>query len=121
MRIHQAIGEFEGCGRKRVLVPSSTSPPVEGSYRIIGTTFYAPKGIYSLEYYYTPNRAYSLEDVIDAQESMSTWIEQLAVALHRKNYDLANVLCSQCEAVMSGREVSHFENTTPTQVLGGRI
>ena len=121
VRIHQVTGVFDDMHRKRVLVPSSTSPPVEGSYRILGTTFYAPKGTYSLEYYYVPNRVYSLDDEIDAQESLSSWIEQIGVALHRKNYELVNALCSQCESVMAGREVSHFENTTPTQILGGRI
>ena len=121
VRIHQATGVFDDTHRKRVLVPSSTSPPVEGSYRIVGTTFYAPKGTYSLEYYYIPNRVYELDGVIDAQESLSSWIEQIAVGLYRQNYELVSSLCMQCESVMAGREISHFENTMPTQILGGRV
>ena len=102
-------------------MPVSTKPTAEGTYRIIGTTFYAPKGLYTIEYYYIPARIYSMEGLLDIPESMKTWVEQVAVALFKKDYVTAQTLTDQCELVMAGRQISHFENTTPVQVLGGRV
>ena len=116
VRVHQVIGDKAG-----ILVPSSTNPPETGSYRIVGNTLYADEGTYSLEYYYIPARINSLGDLLDVSESMRTWIEEVAAAMYKKDMSLAAGLVQQCENVLAGREISHFENTTPTQVLGGRI
>lgn len=121
VRIHQVLGMVGDRNYYRVLVPSSTNPPPPGSYRIVGTTFYAPKGVYNIEYYYIPSRVYTLEGLLDMQASLKSWVEQIAVALHKKDYATVNELALQCEAAMAGREVSHFENTSATQILGGRI
>lgn len=116
VRVHQVIGDNEG-----VLVPTSINPPVPGSYRIVGQTLDAPAGTYTLEYYYIPARVKVLSDELDVPESMRSWIEQISLAMYRKNMELAWSLVQQCENVLAGREVSHFENTGPTQVLGGRV
>ena len=121
VRIHQALGMVGNSDYYRVLMPVSTKPTAEGTYRIIGTTFYAPKGLYTIEYYYIPARIYSMEGLLDIPESMKTWVEQVAVALFKKDYVTAQTLTDQCELVMAGRQISHFENTTPVQVLGGRV
>ena len=116
VRVHQVVSDELG-----LLIPTSTNPPATGAYRIFGNNFYADKGTYSLEYYYIPARVRTLADSLDVPESMRSYIEQLSLLMYRK--DLANVeeLLKQVESVLAGREISHFENTGPAQVFGGRV
>ena len=116
VRIHQV-----GLGDRKVAIPTSYQPTVEGTYRIIGSTFYAPEGIYGLEYYYIPGRVSDLSDNLDVPQSMSPYIEQIALALFGNNHEQALGIVNICAQSLSSREVSHFENIGPVQVLGGRI
>ncbi len=115
VRVHQVYGD-DG-----ILVPTSMNPPARRTYRIIGHTFYAKKGTYSFEYYYIPSRVHSAEDNLDVSESMRSYVEQVALAMYQKNIQQADYIIQQAEATLAGREISHFENTGPAQVLGGRI
>ena len=116
VRVHQVIGDKSG-----ILVPASTNPPAAGSYRIVGHTLYADEGTYSFEYYYIPAKVNTLGDLLDVSESMRVWVEQIAIAFFQKDMRMAALLVQQCEDALAGREISHFENTGPAQVLGGRI
>lgn len=114
VRVHQVYGD------NGVLVPTSTTPPAERTYRIIGNTIYANEGTYSFEYYYIPARVNSMSDNLDVPESMRTWIEQLLIAIFKKDMERTALILQQAEATLAGRAISHFENTGPAQVLGGR-
>lgn len=115
VRVHQVVGDEDG-----LMIPTSTNPPARRTYRIVGNTLYANEGAYSFEYYYIPARVHRLEDNIDAPESMRSYIEQIALNLYQKNIQQADYIIQQAEATLAGREISHFENTGPAQVLGGR-
>lgn len=52
---------------------------------------------------------------------MRTWVEEIALSLYKKDMATATGLVQQAEGVLAGREVSHFENTGPAQVLGGSV
>ena len=56
----------------------------------------------------------------DVPEMMRSWIEQVALMMYQKNLQGADAIMLQCEQTLAGREISHFENTGPAQVLGGR-
>lgn len=114
--IHQLV-DNTGCSYP----PSSVNPPKCCSYRIIGSELYADEGEYALEYYYIPSRVNELDDLLDVPESMRTWVEDIALEIYKKNIEAAGVLVQQCESVLSGREISHFENIGPVQILGGRL
>ena len=116
VRVHQIIGDKDG-----ILTPSSINPPPNGSYRIIGNTLYANEDTYTFEYYYIPSKVMTIGDMLDVPESMRTWIEQIALSFYKKDLGTAAALVQQCENVLAGRDISHFENTGPVQVLGGRI
>lgn len=116
VRVHQVVSDNYG-----VMVPTTTNPPAPRTYRIVGNTLYVNEGMYSFEYYYVPARVYRLEDNVDAPESMRSYIEQIALNLYQKNIQQADYIIQQAEATLAGREISHFENTGPAQVLGGRV
>ena len=116
MRIHQV-----GLGDNQIAIPVSYQPNVEGTYRIIGDTFYAPAGSYGVEYYYVPTRVKNLGDELDVPRAMSPYIEQIALALYGNNLERAMQIVLNCSESLSAREESHFANIGPTQVLGGRI
>lgn len=116
VRVHQVVSDSKG-----VLIPTSLNPPASGTYRIVGQDLYADAGAYSFEYYYIPARIKNVGDTIDAPQSMRTWIEQLSLCKYRKDMNAAEVLLQQCESVLAGRAVSHFENTGPVQTLGGKV
>ena len=116
VRIHQV-----GMGDDGEAIPTSTLPAVEGTYRIIGDTIYAAPGAYSLEYYYVPKRVSGLGDELDVPQSMSPYIEQVSLALFGNNLDKAEQVVLQCSQVLSAREVSHFADAGPVQILGGKI
>ncbi|MBQ7665780.1 MAG: hypothetical protein IJS42_03595 [Synergistaceae bacterium] len=114
--IHQV-----GMGDEGVAVPTSYLANVEGTYRIIGDMFYAPEGVYSIEYYYVPKRVTSLSDNLDAPLAMSPYLEQIALALYGNNVEKATQIVLLCMQGLAAREHSHFENVGPVQVLGGRL
>ena len=116
VRLHQL-----GMGTAGEAIPISTLPVVDGTYRIIGNTLYAKPGAYSLEYYYVPTRVNGLGEDLDVPLSMSPYIEQLSVALFGNNLEKAEQIVLQCSQALAVREVSHFTDVGPVQVLGGKI
>ena len=116
VRIHQV-----GMGDDGEAIPTSTLPAVEGTYRIIGDTIYAYPSAYSLEYYYVPKHVSGLGEELDVPLSMSPYIEQVSLALFGNNLEKAEQIVTQCSQVLAAREVSHFTDVGPVQVLGGRI
>ena len=116
VRVHQVLRE-RGLG----LLPSIRNPPRECSYRITGGELFAEEGEYTLEYYYMPSRVSRLDDNLDVPESMRSWIEDIAMAYYQKDMNKAVGITEKCCEVLAGREVSHFEDTGPVQILGGRI
>ena len=123
VRIHQVLGvedTSKGEDYMKVIIPTSNRKAVFGAYRIIGRDFKAKAGKYVIEYYYVPVKVDALSDNLAVPESMRTWIEQLALAYYRKDYATAEGIMQQCESVLAGRDVAHFENTNPAQTLGAR-
>lgn len=116
VRLHQL-----GMGDEGEAIPTSTLPVVDGTYRIIGDTIYATPGAYSLEYYYVPNRVKGLGDTLDVPVSMEAYIQQISVALFGNNVQLAEQIIQQCSQILAVREVSHFQDVGPVQILGGKI
>lgn len=116
VKIHQV-----GMGNNVVAVPTSYLATSEGTYRIIGDTFYAPKGTYGLEYYYVPLRVSTLSDNLDVPMAMSPYIKDIALLLYGNNLEKAEQVIQVCINSLTAREVSHFENVGPVQILGGRI
>ncbi|MBQ7215563.1 MAG: hypothetical protein IJP54_07235 [Synergistaceae bacterium] len=116
VRLHQL-----GMGSDGEAIPISSFPIVDGTYRIIGNTIYASPGAYSLEYYYVPSRVKGLGDDLDVPVSMSPYIEQISVALFGNNLAQAEQIVLQCSQTLAVREVSHFTDVGPVQVLGGKI
>ena len=115
VRVHQLVADGG------TLPPSSTNPPAECAYRIVGTELFADEGAYTLEYYYIPAKVEGLGDYLDVSETMRTWVEEIALSLYKKDMNTVTGLIQQAEGVLAGREISHFENTGPAQVLGGRV
>lgn len=116
VRVHQLVADMPD-----ILLPSSTNPPKDCAYRIVGTELFADKGEYTLEYYYIPSKVTALDNVLDVPESMRVWVEQVALAMFKKDMNTAAGIVKQAESVLAGREISHFENTGPAQVLGGSV
>ena len=115
VRIHQLV---EDGGE---LAPTSINPPKECAYRVVGTELFANEGVYTLEYYYIPLRVTKLDDDLDVPLSMSTYIEQISLAMYNRDLALARALATQAQQFLSDNEVSHLENNTPTKIIGGRI
>jgi len=120
LRIHQVLG-FTRSGIAVPIQPVSTNPPKCGTYRITGETLYAPEGEYSVEYYYLPARVETLGDNLDVPEAMRTWIEKTAIAVYKKDMATCETIALHAESVLAGREISHFEDIGPVQILGGRV
>ena len=116
VRVHQVLRE-RGLG----LSPSIRNPPCVCSYRITGGELFLDEGEYTLEYYYIPTKVHGLGDLLDVPESMHTWIEDIAIAIYRKDKAAAAMLADNCSEILAGREVSHFEDIGPVQILGGRV
>lgn len=116
VRIHQV-----GLNDRTIATPVSYMSDVEGTYRIIGNKFTAPQGTYFLEYYYIPIRVTKLSDSLDVPLSMSTYIEQISLAIYNRDLARANSLAVQAQQFLSDSEVSHLQNNTPQRVLGGRV
>ena len=121
VRIYQVLGSNKAAPTDedyQVIIPTSGRRPVFGAYRIVGRTFKAAKGTYIIEYFYIPKKVNALSDSLDVPESMRTWIEQLSLSYYKKDYATVTAIMQQCESVLAGRNISHFENTSPTQTLG---
>ena len=116
VKIHQAL-----MSDGSVAVPTSYPATYTGTYRIIGDTFYAPEGVYGLEYYYVPARVKSLADNLDVPQAMASYIERIALAIYGNNLETAETIIQTCVRSLAAREVSHFADVGPVQVLGGRI
>ena len=116
VKIHQV-----GMGDEGIAVPTSYRATVQGTYRIIGNTFFAPAGSYGLEYYYVPLRVKNLSDSLDAPEAMTSYIEQIALAIYGNNLEKDEQIISVCTQSLADRELSHFSDVGPVQVLGGRL
>ena len=110
-----------GMGDEGYASPVSYRPDISGTYRILGNTFYAPKGLYGLEYYYIPKRVNNLSDFLDVMPSVSPYVERVA------GYVLANDLAGAvqtaavCSHSLAGNEMSHFNDEGPLNVLGGKL
>ena len=116
VRVHQV-----GMGDGEVAIPTTYQTTASGTYRIIGTEFYAPEGAYNLEYYYIPVRVNTLSDELDVPLSMSPYIEQIALAMYARDAGKAEQLATVCAQTLGGREISHIDGQGPTQVLGGSV
>lgn len=115
VRIHQIVSD-DG-----ELIPTTTLPAVEGTYRIINDLIYAEPAVYSLEYYYVPSRVKGLGENLDVPLSMEAYIQQISLAMFGNNPALAEQIVLQCSQTLAVREVSHFQDVGPVQVLGGKI
>ena len=115
VRVHQVIADGE-----YLLKPSSRNIKSKASYRIIDGELYAEEGTYTLEYYYIPAKISGLEDKLDVPESMRVWVEQIALALYKKDGVTASEVAEKCCEILACREISHLEDIGPVQVLGGR-
>ena len=92
-----------------------------GKYRISGETFYAPEGAYGFEYYYVPARVSSLNDFLDVPQSMLVYVAKIAVAMLQNDLASAEQIVQSCVNSLTAREISHFEDTGPVQIFGGRL
>lgn len=116
VKIHQVGMSDEGIAK-----PTTYLTKYEGKYRILNDTFYAPEGAYGLEYYYIPARVSTMSEYLDAPQSLALYIEKIALALYEGNLDGAAGIVQVCVNSAAARELSHFENIGPVQVLGGRL
>lgn len=116
VRVHQV-----GLGDGTVAIPTTYDATAEGTYRILGDTFFAPAGSYGLEYYYIPTRVTNLNDNLDVPLSMGPYVEQIALAVYARDLNKAETLSQICAQSLGGREISHIDGQGPTQVLGGKV
>jgi len=116
VKVHQVGMSDDG-----VANPETYRAIYEGGYRIAGENFYAPEGVYSLEYYYVPARVNTLDDLLDVPQTMLTFIKDIALALYENNLEGASQIIQVCVKQLAGRELSHFENLGPVKILGGKL
>lgn len=93
----------------------------DGKYRIAGEWFYAPEGMYALEYYYTPRPVYDWNESIDAPESVSPYLERATAALLTGDAVEAEQIVQTCCRSLAASELSHFHDNGPVNVLGGKL
>ena len=116
LKIHQVTMGNEGRAN-----PATYPILDETEYRIIGEAFCAHEGAYGFEYYYVPARVSSLADFLDAPQSISVYIVNTAVAIHGNDLAKAEEVVQVCVSSLAARELSHFENTGPVQIFGGKL
>ena len=116
IKIHQITMGKEGRAN-----PATYPIISEREYRIIGDTFQAHEGAYGFEYYYAPARVSALSDFLDAPQSISVYIVSIAAAVHENDLAKAEQVVQVCTSSLAAREVSHFENTGPVQIFGGKL
>ena len=116
VRVHQV-----GLDDNEIAMPVSYMANIDGAYRIIGTKFKALAGTYDLEYYYIPQRVTKLADDLDIPQSMSTYIEQIAIAIYQRDLARASQLAQAATIFLSDSEVSHLENNTIPKIMGGKL
>ena len=66
-------------------------------------------------------RVKKLSDELDASLSLSSYIEQIALAISGNNLEKAHGIIHMCRNGLKARELSHFNNVGLAQVLGGKI
>jgi len=116
IKIHQVTMGDEG------RVDPATYPIMdETEYRIVGDTIYIKEGVYGFEYYYAPARVSALADFLDAPQSISVYIVSIAVASYKDDLVKAMQVIEVCVSSLAAREVSHFENTGPVEIFGGKL
>ncbi len=123
IRVYQVLGSDAAKPTDddyKVIVPTSNRSLVFGAYRILGRVFKAKAGTYIIEYYYIPQKVNTVGETLNVAESMRSWIEQIALAYFKKDYNTVEGLATQCETVLAGREIPRFENSSPAQTLGAR-
>ena len=79
------------------------------------------KQIDGFEYYYVPLRVSTLSDNLDVPMAMSPYIKDIALSLYGNNAEKAEQTVQVCINSLTAREVSHFANVGPVQILGGKI
>ena len=110
-----------GLGEEGYAAPNAYRPCPNKQYRISGNTFYAPEGAYGLEYYYLPEYVSNLTDRLDVSPSVSPYLEKITLSLLSGDFQNAEQLAQVCCHALGGGEISHFEDTGPVQVLGGKL
>lgn len=101
--------------------PVTYSPDSACEYRISGNSFYAPAGTYGIEYYYLPAKVYNLTDYLDAPDSVSPYLANIAEALLKKNAELVSQEIELCCDALAGANTSHYPYIGPVEILGGRV
>ena len=112
---------YVGMGEDGYASPVAYKPEITGTYRILGNNFYAPEGLYGLEYYYQPKRVASLSDALDVPLSVCPYIEKITAAVLANDLAGAMQIAAVCSHSLAGNEISHFENDGPINVLGGKL
>lgn len=129
LRISQVLGAFPASGTElptytpkdedfRVIIPTTGRSKVKGAYRLIGRKMTMYKGAYYIEYYYAPEKILTLSEDIDVPESMRTWVEQVSIAMYKKDYATVEGIIKRAEDVLAGREIPRFQNSEPVQTIG---
>ena len=121
IRISQVLGAFKENPTDAdysVIIPTTNRAAVKGAYRLVNRNMTMYEGTYYIEYYYVPAKVETLNDNLDVPESMRSWIEQLSLAMYKKDMAMANTVVTQAEYALSGREIPRFENAGHSQNLG---
>lgn len=98
-----------------------TRKPCPVQYRITGQTLLADKGLYVLEYFYIPLPVRDFNGIVDAPEAVRPYLETIAVAILAGNAELAESTAQACRIALAAGELSHFNDSGPVQVFGGRL
>jgi hypothetical protein len=110
-----------GMGDEGYASPVSYRPDFNGTYRIMGNTFYAPEGSYGFEYYYQPKRVSSLTDALDVMQSVCPYIERIAGSMLANDLPGAIQIAALCAHSLAANDISHFNDIGPIDVLGGKL
>ena len=90
-------------------------------FRIAGDEVFTEPGAYGLEYWYLPAEVADTADLLDAPQSVSPWLEQMASAILGGDTGAALSAAEACCASLAAGEVSRFPETGPVSVLGGKL
>lgn len=110
-----------GMGDEGYAAPVSYRPEISGTYRILGNSFYAPEGLYGLEYFYLPKRVSGLSDNLDVMTSVCPYIEKIAGFVLANDLNGAIQTAAFCSHSLAGNEISQFNDDGPLNVLGGKL
>ena len=110
-----------GMGDEGYASPVSYRPDMNGTYRIMGNTFYAPEGLYGFEYYYLPKRVSNLNDSLDVIPAVCPYIERIAGSMLANDLPGAVQIAALCAHSLAANDISHFNDIGPVDVLGGKL